>query len=194
MSTYSFKRNLQYMVMAFTHPTLLVDDMRQESSILFGVVPFVIEKTLYEFAYLLDSHLGHSLSLVQASPLLGSEYYQYKPLLAPLLEIADLCIFALVITGLARLHRYQGFDTIKTTAFFMFLATFGLLAFPADMIYTYAWALDCLLWIHPLVGAVVLVYLTVFVQRQTKITRWRSFALVLPAWMAYFASRIPFLV
>jgi len=49
-----------------------------------------------------------------------------------------------------------------------------------------------ILWIHPLVGAAALVYQTAFLSRQAKITRWQSFALVLPAWLAYFAFRILF--
>lgn len=180
------------MVMAFTQPLPLIDAMQRESSILFGLVPFVIEKFLYQFAYILDYYMQRRPALIGASPLLGNEYTQYKPFLAPLLEVVNLFIYVAVIGSLARLHRYEQFDIIKATTFFMFLATFGLLAFAADMIYAYVYPLNVLLWLHPIVGAVALVYQTLFVSRQARLTRWRSFALVLPACVAYFAFRIPF--
>lgn len=191
-STYSLNKNLRYMVMAFVQPLRLIDAMQREPSIFFGLVPFFIEKLLYQIAYILDCYKERSPSLIGASSLLGNHYIQYKPFLAPLLEVVNLFIFVAVIGSLARLRRYEKFDIIKATTFFMFLATFGLLAFAADMIYTYAYSLNVLLWLHPIIGAVALIYLTLFVSRQARLTRWRSFLLALPAWMAYFVFRIPF--
>ncbi len=190
MGDYSFQKNLQYMGMAFVKPGSAIEGFIQETSIAYGIVPFVLTKGLYEILFFWD-YFRKTPIQNKLLPFSDSTYHLIRAFFAPLAEIALILWFAGVLYLFAKQLGCHSFDVRKTTSFFMFTFATHLVVVAVDIIY-YFYPYSVLLFIHGLAGFVTLAYLTAFIHKLTDQTVWRSFAVVLPAWMAYFFTRLLF--
>ncbi|HEX6384330.1 MAG TPA: hypothetical protein VF177_06650 [Anaerolineae bacterium] len=188
---YSPRQNLDYVRLAFTSPRRLLEGFLLETSLLYGLVPFAIFVIAYEFLYVWNYLQQRPLAFTRLLPVPEQAYYLYQALFAPLINIADVLVFAGVLTMVAQLAGCPGIDTKKVTSFFMFMATFGLIAFVGDII-SCVRPLPILIYLHPLVGLISLAYTTEFIHRQAMVSRGKSLAILLPAWVAYFLFRMVF--
>lgn len=121
---YSFRKNLSYMVMAFSKPKSLLGLFLKESSFLYSVVPLVIFAIFFEILYVLDylleaSGFIHIFAKVFQIP--DIQYNLYQIFLFPFIHIADFFIFGGLIYAVSRLLRLYKVDTRKTVFFFMFI-------------------------------------------------------------------------
>ena len=187
------------MAMALVRPKVLIRNFLQERSILYGVVPFLIATTIYEFAYVREYRSGRRQSgspFSQILPIPAERYYLYQTAFAPIVNVVDVLIFGGVVAALARLLSVRRLSFKCMLAFFLLIGnTWTLVALVVDNLpgllkssYSpFTWGL-----IHPISALVVIAYMIAFIQKQTKISFWKAAALVIPSVIGYLAFRVVF--
>jgi len=190
MTGYSIRKNLRFMVMAFTQPSALVDAYLQETSPWYGLVPFLVATALYEILTLVGSLQGiPSGSSPNPLPLLipipPDSYYSHKLIFGPIVNVMDMLLFAGMIFALSRAPWYGRVRVRVVVSFLLFLSTFSLIAVVLDAQPTFI--LKFL--IHPAAGLISMLYLTLFVSRQAGIVWWKALLLILPSLIVYYGFR-----
>lgn len=205
MKNYSLRKNLRYMTMAFFKPRSLIDGLPQESSLLYGVVPFAVLVLLWElknwlvYRFAPQAPSGELIpNFVPRGLSIGSDNITLHLAVLALVWMFDVVLFAGVVYVLSRLLRPNRVSTrIAATCYAFCAGTFGMLALVADAIFEFrlfGWNWPFLPMAHPLVVIVEIAYLTVFVQRQADIRHWQAIALVVPGILLGLVSHMTFLI
>lgn len=178
MVSYSLRKNLSCMVMAFLRPKKLLGFFLGNPSPLYSVIPLAMFTLYYEILYIMDylfKEPGVTPLLTSIVQISSTQYNFYQILLFPLIHVADFFVFGgLLYTG-SRLLRLN-IDTVKTVLFFVFIFnTIGLFSAFTDTL-SFVWESELLIYVHPVTGVVFFGYLTAFIYRQG-IQRWKSVVL-----------------
>ncbi len=194
MITYSLKKNLACIAWAYIRPGKFLETFLDEASLLYGLVPFLLEKALYELLYIQGYSSQGKGALLGILPIPAAQYNLYRAIFSPLLEAAGVGVFVVVLWGMSRIAGCRQLVLRKAVNLFLALSALGLLAFVADAIYFNFSAIPLLLYIHPLVGLGAILYMVEFIHRQAAIPRGRAFLISGPALVAFFVFRLVFFV
>lgn len=113
MQTYSFRKNLDYMLKAFYKPSAVINFFLLENSLPYIIFPFMLFTTLFEISYILDylnnaPSFFHFLGNILHIP--TNQWNFYQIFLVPIVNISDFILLGIVIYLLARIIRVENLD------------------------------------------------------------------------------------
>lgn len=196
MKKYSVKKNLDYMLMTFFKPKLLIDFFIKDSTLLYSIVPLILFIIFYGILYLL-SYLSQSPVMhpfPKILPIPDSQYRLYEIFFVPFVHILFFVIFGIIIYGLSKLLRFHKVNPIKVIYFFLFVFnTIGLVAAIIDLLIIYKCDFGLLAYIHPICALIYTAYIMEFIHKQAEISRLKSLVLCIPAVVVSLFFRILFI-
>jgi hypothetical protein len=191
MYHYKWRRNLTYMAMAFCRPRAVIIALLNEASPLYSVIPFV--------GYLIVGMLGTSAAILQGLspddsanpfplliPFASSDYYRFKLVFYPLLNLVALGLFAAIAWLLSRLSAFRKVSARQATLFLMFLSTIGIVAIMIESLPLPPIISSILI---PLIGVIAVAYLTEFVHRQAALAHRKALVFSLISLTCYYTFR-----
>ena len=189
---YSLRKNLYYMMMAFSRPKLLLAVFPEEQ--LYSIVPLIIFTISYEGLYIVDYLFkGPKIHVLAAFLTISdAQYNLYQIFFFPFIHIVDFFVFGGLIYIGSRLLRLH-INTTKPVLFFVFIFnTIGLVSAVADAL-TFVWKVEYLVYVHPITGVVFLWYLIQFIGAHAETNRVPSCILSVTSLAVTLGFRIIFL-
>lgn len=188
MKNYSVKKYLSYIGMLFTKPNQFINSFLKESSIWYGLIPFIIYLFFLTFEALVTPMFGQpSLNpLPKVLPIPDSQYYTYQAIFGPFVKAVCMILFGLCVALFAKILRVRNVAVFPIVIFYMFVGnTLATLAPIVDLL-TISGRVEgifrfILSTYHPIVLIATIIYTTVFVQRKLGISLWKAIVIAIPS-------------
>ena len=177
------------MGMVFARPRQLISSFLKESSVWYGIVPFVLYIVVCETGWLRAYATGYQQAvnpLPKLLPIPDDQYYLYQAIFGPFVKAAGIFIFGGSVAVLARMLGSPSFTLAPLVVFFTLVGnSLALVAIGVDQVIVWGpfegGVRFVLSTVHPIVFVVAVAYVMVFTRRHTGMGVWKTAALVIPS-------------